>query len=237
MDQQEILENLSMAIIEGDEDKAKEYAKEVLISKMDPLKAVEQGLSKGMIILGERFEKGEVFLPDLLIAADAFNMAIKVLKPAMEAQKKQVAKLGTVLIGTVNGDVHGIGKNIVAIVLEAYGFEVVDMGVDNPSLKFIEEAEKVKADVIGLSSLMTTTMPAQKEVIDILKEMNLRKKYLVIIGGGPVTQEWADKIGADGYAESAFQAVDMIKELLSREELQVEHPNPKSEIKLFGQSN
>jgi len=216
MEQQEILENLSMAIIEGDEDKAKEYAKEVLISKMDPLKAVEQGLSKGMITLGERFEKGEVFLPDLLIAADAFNIAIGVLKPAMEAQKKQVAKLGIVLIGTVNGDVHGIGKNIVAIVLEAYGFEVVDIGVDNPSLKFIEAAEKVKADVIGLSSLMTTTMPAQKEVIDILKEMNLRKKYLVIIGGGPVTKEWADKIGADGYAESAFQAVDMIKELLSQ---------------------
>jgi len=216
MDQKEILENLSMAIIEGDEDKAKEYAKEVLISKMDPLKAVEQGLSKGMITLGERFEKGEVFLPDLLIAADAFNIAIGVLKPAMEAQKKQVAKLGTVLIGTVNGDVHGIGKNIVAIVLEAYGFEVVDIGVDNPSLKFIEAAEKVKADVIGLSSLMTTTMPAQKEVIDILKEMNLRKKYLVIIGGGPVTKEWADKIGADGYAESAFQAVGMIKELLNQ---------------------
>jgi corrinoid protein of di/trimethylamine methyltransferase len=216
MEQQEILENLSMAIIEGDEDKAKEYAKEVLIGKMDPLKAVEQGLSKGMITLGERFEKGEVFLPDLLIAADAFNIAIGVLKPAMEAQKKQVAKLGIVLIGTVNGDVHGIGKNIVAIVLEAYGFEVVDIGVDNPSLKFIEAAEKVKADVIGLSSLMTTTMPAQKEVIDILKEMNLRKKYLVIIGGGPVTKEWADKIGADGYAESAFQAVDMIKELLSQ---------------------
>jgi corrinoid protein of di/trimethylamine methyltransferase len=216
MDQKKILENLSMAIIEGDEDKAKEYAKEVLISKMDTLKAVEQGLSKGMIILGERFEKGEVFLPDLLIAADAFNIAIGVLKPAMEAQKKQVAKLGIVLIGTVNGDVHGIGKNIVAIVLEAYGFEVIDIGVDNPSLKFIEAAEKVKADVIGLSSLMTTTMPAQKEVIDILMEMNLRKKYFVIIGGGPVTKEWADKIGADGYAESAFQAVDMIKELLSQ---------------------
>jgi corrinoid protein of di/trimethylamine methyltransferase len=216
MDQKEILENLSMAIIEGDEDKAKEYAKEVLISKMDPLKAVEQGLSKGMITLGERFEKGEVFLPDLLIAADAFNIAIGVLKPAMEAQKKQVAKLGIVLIGTVNGDVHGIGKNIVAIVLEVYGFEVVDIGVDNSSLKFIEEAEKVKADVIGLSSLMTTTMPAQKEVIDILKEMNLRKKYLVIVGGGPVTKEWADKIGADGYAESAFQAVEIVKKLMNQ---------------------
>jgi corrinoid protein of di/trimethylamine methyltransferase len=216
MDQKEILENLSMAIIEGDEDKAKEYANEVLQNKIDPLKAVEQGLSKGMVTLGERFEKGEVFLPDLLIAADAFNVAIELLKPAMEAQKKQVVKAGTVLIGTVNGDVHGIGKNIVAIVLEAYGFEVVDIGVDNPSLKFIEEAQKVKADVIGLSSLMTTTMPAQKEVIDILKEMDLRKKYFVIVGGGPVTKEWADKIGADGYARSAFQAVEVIKRLLSQ---------------------
>ena len=216
MDQKEIFENLSIAIIEGDEDKAKEYANEVLQNKIDPLKAVEQGLSKGMITLGERFEKGEVFLPDLLIAADAFNVAIELLKPAMEAQKKQVVKAGTVLIGTVNGDVHGIGKNIVAIVLEAYGFEVVDIGVDNSSLKFVEEAQKVKADVIGLSSLMTTTMPAQKEVIDILKEMDLRKKYFVIVGGGPVTKEWADKIGADGYARSAFQAVEVVKKLLSQ---------------------
>jgi corrinoid protein of di/trimethylamine methyltransferase len=215
MEEQEILENLSMAIIEGDEDKAKAYAHEVLHSQMDPLKAVEQGLSKGMIILGERFEKGEIFLPDLLIAADAFNSAIEILRPAMEAQKKQVAKAGKVLVGTVHGDVHGIGKDIVAIVLEANGFEVVDVGVDNPSLKFIEEAEKVKADVIGLSSLMTTTMPSQKEVIDILKEMNLRQKYFVIVGGGPVTKEWADKIGSDGYAGSAFQAVEVIKKLMN----------------------
>ncbi len=228
MDPKEILENLSMAIMEGDEDKAKEYAHEALRSKMDPLKTVEQGLSKGMIVLGARFEKGEIFLPDLLIAADAFNLAIEILKPAMEAQKKQVAKAGTVLMGTVHGDVHGIGKNIVAIVLEANGFEVVDIGIDNPSLKFVEEAEKVKADVIGLSSLMTTTMPAQKEVIDILKEMNLRKKYFVVIGGGPVTQEWADQIGADGYAGSAFQAVEMVKKLLSQKKIGIK--NPKSEI-------
>jgi 5-methyltetrahydrofolate--homocysteine methyltransferase len=216
MEREEIFENLARAVIEGDEEKCKEYAKEVLRDKVDPLKAIEKGLSKGMISLGERFERGEVFLPDLLIAADAFNIAIEVLKPAMEAQKKQAAKVATVLIGTVNGDVHGIGKNIVAVVLGAYGFEVIDIGVDNPSLKFIEEAEKVRADLIGLSSLMTTTMPAQKEVIEILKEMRLRDKYLVVVGGGPVTQEWANKIGADGYARSAFQAVDMIKELLSQ---------------------
>jgi corrinoid protein of di/trimethylamine methyltransferase len=222
MEGKEIFEKLARAVIEGDEEKCKEYAREVLRDKVDPLKAVEQGLSKGMISLGERFERGEVFLPDLLIAADAFNVAIEVLRPAMEAQKKQIAKLGTVLIGTVNGDVHGIGKNIVAVVLGAYGFEVVDMGVDNPSLKFIQEAEKVKADLIGLSSLMTTTMPAQREVIEILKEMHLREKYMVMVGGGPVTQEWADRIGADGYAGSAFQAVEVVKRLLSQKKIQIE---------------
>jgi len=222
MEGKEIFEKLARAVIEGDEEKCKEYAKEVLRDKVDPLKAVEQGLSKGMITLGKQFERGEVFLPDLLIAADAFNLAIEVLRPAMEAQKKQVAKLGTVLIGTVNGDVHAIGKNIVAVVLEAYGFEVVDIGVDNPSLKFIEEAEKVKADLIGLSSLMTTTMPAQKEVIEILKEMHLREKHMVMVGGGPVTQEWADQIGADGYAGSAFQAVEVVKRLLSQKKIQIE---------------
>ncbi len=127
-----------------------------------------------------------------------------------------MAKRGRILIGTVKGDVHNIGKNIVATVFETQGFDVVDIGIDNPSLKFIEEAEKVKADVIALSSLMTTTMPGQKEVIDTLKEMNLRDKYFVIVGGGPVTQEWADRIGADGYEKSAIQAVEIVKKLLAK---------------------
>lgn len=216
MGQEEIFENLSTAIIEGDEDKAKAFARQVLHSDLDPLEAVEQGLSRGMIVLGDRFEKGEIFLPDLLIAGDAFNSAVDILRPAMEAQKKKIAKAGTVLIGTVQGDIHGIGKNIVGIVLEANGFAVVDIGVDKPSFTFVEEAEKAKADVIGLSSLMTTTMAAQKEVVDILREMDLREKYRVVIGGGPVTQEWADQIGADGYAGSAFQAVDLVKRLLGQ---------------------
>lgn len=216
MGQEEIFENLSTAIIEGDEDKAKAFARQVLHSDLDPLEAVEQGLSRGMIVLGDRFEKGEIFLPDLLIAGDAFNSAVDILRPAMEAQKKNIVKAGTVLIGTVQGDIHGIGKNIVGIVLEANGFAVVDIGVDKPSFTFVEEAEKAKADVIGLSSLMTTTMAAQKEVVDILREMDLRKKYRVVIGGGPVTQEWADQIGADGYAGSAFQAVDLVKRLLGQ---------------------
>jgi len=216
MEQKEIFEKLEKAVIEGDEGKAREVAQEILLNKIDPLKAVEQGLSKGMMILGDQFERGEIFLPDVLIAAEAFNIAMEVLRPEIEAQRKDVAKAGTVLIGTVKGDVHSLGKNIVATVLEAHGFGVVDMGVDNPALNIIQEAEKVKADVIALSSLMTTTMPTQKEVIDVLKEMHLREKYFVVVGGGPVNQGWADKIGADGYGASAGQAVEMIKKLLSQ---------------------
>ncbi len=214
MEEKEILDNLSSAVAEGDLEKGRKMADEVLVRRVDPLKAVEFGLSKGMAIVGEGFENGDVFLPGLMTAADVFNSVMEVLKPEIKAQNKQVAISGIVLIGTVRGDVHNIGKNIVATVLGTQGFEVVDIGIDNPPLKFIEEAEKRKADVIALSSLMTTTMPGQKEVIDTLKEMKLREKYLVIVGGGPVTQDWADRIGADGYGKSAAQAVETVKQLL-----------------------
>ena len=214
MKKEQILNNLATAIIEGDQDLASENAQQALDTRMDPLEAVDEGLSKGMDVVGGRFESGEAYLPDLLMATEAFNVAMEILRPEIEAQKKQVAKKGTVLVGTVKGDMHNIGKNIVATVLETSGFEVVDIGVDNPSLKLIEEAQKARADVIALSSLMTTTMPAQREVIEILNEMNLREKFAVIVGGGPVTQAWADEIGADGYGASAIQAVGLIKTLL-----------------------
>ncbi len=214
MEKEQILNNLATAIIEGDQDLASENAQQALDTRMDPLEAVDEGLSKGMDVVGARFESGEAYLPDLLMATEAFNVAMEILRPEIEAQKKQVAKKGTVLVGTVKGDMHNIGKNIVATVLETSGFEVVDIGVDNPSLKLIEEAQKARADVIALSSLMTTTMPAQREVIEILNEMNLREKFAVIVGGGPVTQAWADEIGADGYGASAIQAVELIKTLL-----------------------
>jgi corrinoid protein of di/trimethylamine methyltransferase len=216
MDKNQILEKLAAVVIDGTEDEAKALARAVVANKIDPLEAIEQGLSKGMEIIGGRFECGEAYLPELLMAAASFNAAMAVLKPEIEAQKKQLVKLGKVLIGTVKGDVHSIGKDIVASVLDTGGFDVVDMGVDNPSLNIIQEAEKIQADVIALSSMMTTTMPAQKEVIDTLKEMGIRRKYFVIIGGGPVNQEWADRIGADGYGKSAIDAVALVKDLMAK---------------------
>jgi corrinoid protein of di/trimethylamine methyltransferase len=204
MDKNQILEKLAAVVIDGTEDEAKVLARAVVANKIDPLEAIERGLSKGMELIGGRFECGEAYLPELLMAAASFNAAMAVLKPEIEAQKKQLVKLGKVLIGTVKGDVHSIGKDIVASVLDTSGFDVVDMGVDNPSLNIIQQAEKIQADVIALSSLMTTTMPAQKEVIDTLKEMGIRQKYFVIIGGGPVNPEWA------------IDAVALVKDLMSK---------------------
>jgi trimethylamine corrinoid protein len=216
MNRGQILENLNTAIVDGDDNMALENARAVLDVQMDPLEAVEGGLSKGMEVIGQQFERGEVFLPELLMAASAFNAAMEILKPEIEFQKKEVTKLGTVLIGTVKGDLHNIGKNIVGTVLETKGFDVVDIGIDNGTLDFIQEAQKAQADVIALSCLMTTTMPAQKEVIETLEEMNLRNKYFVIVGGGPITQEWADEIGADGFGKSAIQAAELVKELMAK---------------------
>lgn len=217
MEKEQILENLAAAIVDGNDDLAVGNANAALEMGMEPLQAVEDGLSKGMDDIGEKFGTGEVFLPELLMAASAFKAAMQILKPELESQKKQTAQAGTVLIGTVKGDVHNIGKDIVSTVLETKGFEVIDMGVDNDTLSIIQEAEKSKVDVIALSCLMTTTMPAQREFIEVLEEMGLRDRYLVIIGGGPVNQEWAEEIKADGYGESAVEAPALVKELLSRD--------------------
>lgn len=217
MEKDQILKNLAASIIAGEEHQAQEYTREALELQIDPLEIVEHGLSKGMDKIGEQFGCGDVFLPELLMATNAFKAAMEILKPELEAQDKQISHRGTVLIGTVKGDVHNIGKDIVRTVLETKGFEVVDMGVDNNALSLIQEAEKAQADVIALSCLMTTTMPAQKELIESLEEMNLRGKYFVIVGGGPVTQEWADEIEADGYGEFAVHAPALVNELMGKE--------------------
>ena len=216
MEKQAILDRLMNGIIDGDKDRAHDSALEAIKAQIHPLEAVEQGLSRGMYIVGERFESGESFLPELLMAADTFNAAMEVLQPELESQKTEVTKLGKVILGSVKGDVHSIGKNIVGTVLKIHGVDVVDMGVDVPSLNFIQEAETHKADIIALSAIMTTTMPSQREVIEMLKDMNLRDKYFVIVGGGPITEEWSNEIGSDGCAKSAVASVELVKKLLSK---------------------
>lgn len=215
MEKEEILKNLEMAIVDGDKNKVRENVSEALKQKIDPLDVVGLGLSRGMKFVGDRFERGEAFLPELVMAADNFKAAMEILRPEMEAQKKEIPKTGTVLIGTVKGDVHDIGKNIVSTIFETHGFAVEDLGIDTPVLDFIEQADKVSADIIAISSLMTNTMLGQREIIETLKQRNLRDKYFVIVGGGPVTQAWANEIGADGYGKNAVEAVALAKKLLS----------------------
>lgn len=210
----EIYKKLSEAVVTGDKTLIKTYAEEALKAGVDPLDAIENGLSPGMKIVGNKFMNGELFLPEMLMAADAFNTAMVIFKPAIEAVKKQLKCTGKVVLATVKGDIHAIGKNIVATVLETNGFEVIDLGVDQHSLEIIEQAKKNKADIIALSALMTTTMPAQKEVINMLKEFGIRDKFMVVVGGGPVNKEWAREIGADGYGENAFEAVDVMSKIM-----------------------
>ena len=207
MEKSMILDNLAQAVITGKEELARYNARAVIDNNIDPLEAVEQGISKGMLTVGEKFESGESYLPELIMAADIFNVAMEILKPAIEANQADIKKSGTVLLATVKGDVHNLGKNIVATVMETHGFEVVDIGVDQPTLGIIDAAQDKQVDVIGLSAVMTTTMPYQKELIDTLQELNIREQFIVLVGGGPINQQWADEIGADGYGETAMDAV------------------------------
>jgi corrinoid protein of di/trimethylamine methyltransferase len=207
-----ILAELCEAVVSGDVDAVTGAAKEVIRKRMDPVKAIENGLSKGARIIGDKFERLEIFLPELLVAAEAVKMGLDIL--LAEIPKDKTLRKGTVVCGTVRGDVHEIGKRIVAALLQANGFEVHDLGADVPSSKFIEEAGRVRADIIGLSALMSSTLGAQKDVIDYLKAVGERKKYIVMVGGGPTTQEWANQIGADGYAKTAPEAVKLASRLV-----------------------
>jgi len=208
-----VFESLKSGIININMEETKNAVKKVIELGIDPLEAIEKGLSVGTKIIGEKFKKLEVFLPELIMAGDIFNEAMEILKPEIEAKKIKQAKKGNIVIGTVKGDIHKIGKDIVAMLLEISGYEVHNLGENISTSTFIDEAEKIGADFIGLSSLLTSTMPAQKDLIDALREKGIRSKYKVIVGGGPVTSEWTDEIGADGYAETAADAVTLIQKL------------------------
>jgi len=207
---------LRKSIFEYNEETAKEAVIEILNQGIEPTKIFDEFASIAKI-LGDKFETGELFLPELMLIADVMKAAADVIMSEIERRKLMGAerKLGKVVIATVAGDIHDIGKNIVAFLLKVNGFEVHDLGRDVPSLEIVKRAAEIKADIIALSALMTTSMPSQREVIEILKGTSQREKYLVLIGGAPVTKEWAEEIGADGWADSAVRGVKIAQELIS----------------------
>lgn len=212
MANEEILQKLSEGVLEGDEDQVMEWTEKAIAAGIDPLVVINDGLTKGIKAVGVLFSAGKYYLPDLLLGAKAMDAGIKALEPLMAGQNREF--LGKVLMGTVQGDLHEIGKNIVIMMLKTAGFEVLDLGIDVPSKKFIDQARDFQPDIIGISALLTTTIGRQKEIIELLEEEGLRKKVKVMIGGAPINQNWADTIGADGYAEDATVAVDVAKQLL-----------------------
>ncbi len=210
-----VLKRLKEAVLNYDVEGAVAVAKEVIETGFDPLIAIEQGLGEGLSIVGDKFEAEEIFLPELMIAAQAMKESLAILEPALGKGKSRKV-LGKVIIGTVEGDIHDIGKSIVATMLTVNGFEVHDLGCDTPTSKFVEKAKEVKPDIIGMSALLTTTMVKMAEVINALKKVGLRGQVKVIIGGAPVSAAWAEEIEADAYAEDAMACVDVAKKLLSK---------------------
>jgi len=213
-----ILQKLSKAVEEFDADRAKEAAIEAINAGLDPLRAIDEGLAKGIRIIGNLFENKEAFLPELIMAGEAMKAGTQVLMEEIRRRGLSIKKLGTVLIGTVHGDLHDIGKNIVISMLESAGFEVIDLGVDVPAEAFVKKVKEVQPDVLGMSALLTTTAPGQEKVIELLKEYGLRHKVKVIIGGAATSERWANEIGADAYAADAIEAVRKIKTLLGVKE-------------------
>jgi dimethylamine corrinoid protein len=215
MSRDETLKELGEAIVRGDKEKSFRLVEKAL-GEIDPLAVLQRGMMPSMKIVGDRFSSGEIFLPELLMAAEVWKEAMRLLKPRLLESGEGAAKVGTVVIGTVQSDVHEIGKNIVVTLLNTAGFEVHDLGVDIPASRFIEKAEEVNADIIAASAIMTTTMTYQRDILDHLIASGSRDKYIVLVGGGVVNQEWADEIGADGYGETAVEGVRLAKELLTR---------------------
>lgn len=214
MSKEEILERMQKAIIEMNKDKAEALAKEAIKQKLDLNEVIDKGYVPGIQKVGDLWEKGEYFLPELITSAECMKGAMSVLQPELEKAQISTKSKGKVVIGTVEGDIHDIGKNLVASMLAANGFQVIDLGADVKLEKFIEKAEAENADFICLSTLLTTTMLGQKKVIEILKEKNLAERFIVVVGGAPVNQKWADDIGANGYGENAMSAVKIAKKLI-----------------------
>ena len=209
----DIIHDLSSEVQKGEIEKVKELVKRAVDQGVAPMDVLENGLRPAMEEVGRKFECLEIFLPEMMKAADAMGAGVEILQPHLASGKDEIKK-GLIVLGTVEGDVHDIGKNIVGIMLEGAGFEVVDLGYDVSVLTFAEKVGELNPDVVGMSALMTSTMVHMPRVITALKERDLREKVKVIVGGAPVLPEWAEEIEADGYGENAAQAVNLVKELV-----------------------
>lgn len=209
-----IVQKLYDAVIEGEEDMAAAAAQESIAANMDPLSVIKEGIQLAMDEMGEKFEEGEAFLPELMLAGDAATQAMDILLAKIKEDGGAVADSGTVILGVMAGDHHDIGKNLVKAVLSANSFKVIDLGIDVGVKQFIETAKKEKADIIACSTLITTSLPYQKELIDTLTAMGIRNEYKVILGGGPVTPQWTKMISADGYSNTASECVELCKQLV-----------------------
>lgn len=212
---QELFDSMRQSVIDGDPDLAAELARKAVAQGLDPLEALNKGFVPGVNYVGDQFSCGEMFLPDLVIAGEAMKAAVAVLEPELKKRGTQREILGKVVMGTIEGDIHEIGKTLVVTMLSATGFEVLDLGVDVPVTRFVEAAREFGANIVGISALLTTTMVKQKDVIEALEDSGLRPQVKVMVGGAPVTQAWANEIGADGYSEDAVGAVAVAKQLVA----------------------
>ncbi len=211
---EELFKKMAQAVIDGDSEAAAALAQQALDRGVDPLEAINRGFTAGMNVVGELYSSGEYFLPDLILGGEAMKAALAVLEPALKASGQRRQVLGKVVLGTVKGDIHEIGKSLVGSMLSANGFEVYDLGIDVPAETFVAKSREYGADIVALSALLTTTMLHQRDVIEQLAEAGLRDRVKVMVGGSPVTQAWADQIGADGFAEDAAGAVVVARRLM-----------------------
>jgi corrinoid protein of di/trimethylamine methyltransferase len=209
----ELFTQLTNSLIDGDPEATVALTQEALAAGIEPMAIIREGLMPGMNAVGDKFSCGEYFLPDLIIAADGMRGAMDLLEPELRLRQQTVESPGTVILGTVAGDIHEIGKSLVGTMLSANGFKVHDLGVNVPTSNFIQKVRETDATLIGLSALLTTTMTIQREIIQELTEAGLRGKVKVMVGGAPVTRSWAEEIGADGYAEDALGAVQLARKL------------------------
>ncbi len=210
----ELFAQMRQAVIDGDSAAAAALAEQALADGVPPLDAIDKGFVPGLTVVGEQFAEGELFLPDMMLAARAMQKAVAILEPVMKEQAAERHVLGRVVLGTVKGDIHESGKTLVGRMRATSGFEVHDLGVDVPPDRFVEAAKEHNADIIGVSALLTTTMAGQRTVVEAIAAAGMRERVKVIVGGAPASQSWASEIGADGYSEDAIGAVALIRELV-----------------------